>query len=66
MAKKKVVEEQTKQTEASQADMDAAFIEGKSALLGEFLKEHGVAIQPILEYTQYGIRPNARLVKYDK
>jgi len=53
---KKVTEEQEK------AEYDA-FIQEKSRLLKMFLIEHSVGLQPILQYSQYGIQPSVVLVK---
>lgn len=55
----------TKTPELSERDLDQAFIQGKIMLLDAFMKEHKIALQPILETTQFGIRPNVQLVKYD-
>ncbi len=52
-------------TPEEQQVLDRAYVEGKTPLLLKFLQEHSIAIQPVLEYTDFGIRPNVKLVKYE-
>lgn len=44
-------------------ELDMAFIQGKVEALNEWLKENGVALQPMLHQTPMSIRATVQLIK---
>lgn len=45
------------------AELDRAFIQGKVEALNAWLKENGVALQPMLHQTPMSIRATVQLIK---
>lgn len=49
--------------DAQEKTVDEFYVETKSKYLNQWFKENDLALQPILIYSEFGIRPSVRLIK---
>ena len=61
--KKKEVKEETVTSLSPEQERDKKNVESASSEIETTLKTYGLALQPVLHYSDYGVIPQVRLVK---